>query len=307
MAHAAARRAGCERGQMMPLLALLIPVLMGAVALGVDISIFYFNWGRLQNAADASALAGASYLPGNPTQAVSTAKTYAGLNGVAAGEITSVVTAAGNQSITVSLKRTVPYYFAKVLGLKSSPVAVAATASVQNVGSTNGITPFGIQYNTVYTKGSALSLTEGVGPGNWGALALGGSGASNFSTNLANGYQTNVTAGQMLNTETGVMTGPVQSGVSARISAGLSSDPGGTSSSHTLTDARVMLVPMVDFGGVAGMSSVPVKGFAEVWLLGTTGSGSNMTVNVIFIDQVIPEAQPGNGQSFGAWMVVLTG
>jgi Flp pilus assembly protein TadG len=294
---------------MMALLALLIPVLMGAVALGVDISIFYFNWARLQTAADAAALAGGSYLPGNPTQAVATAKQYATLNGTASGEITSVVPAGNNMSITVNLKRSVPYYFAKVLGFVSSPVAASATASLQNVGSAIGISPIGLQYNTAYTKGQQITLYEGVGPGNWGALALGGSGASTFSNNLANGYQANVNVNDWLDvqTKTGVMDGPVKSGINARISAGLSSDPDGTFSSHTLDDARVMLVPMVDFAGINGSSQVPLKGFAEVWLVGISGGGSKLGINVIFIDQVVPQAKPGNGQSFGAWIVVLTG
>ncbi len=296
-------------GQMMVLLALLIPVLIGAMALGVDISIFYYNWGRLQNAADAAALASGSHLPGNPTQAVTTAKQYAGLNGVADAEIASVSVTADNKSITVGLRRTVPYYFARVLGLTSSPVAVSATASLQNVGSAIGISPIGVQFNTAYTKGQQMTLYEGVGPGNWGALALGGGGAATFSNNLANGYQTNVNVNDWLSvqTKTGVMDGPVKSGINARISAGLSSDPGGTFSSHTLDDARVMLVPMVDFAGSNGSSQVPLKGFAEVWLVGVTGNGSNLGINVIFIDQVVPKAKPGNGQSFGAWMVVLTG
>jgi Flp pilus assembly protein TadG len=252
-ASAARRRTSRNRrsGQMMALLALLIPVLMGAVALGVDISIFYFNWGRLQNAADAAALAGAGYLPANPTQAVATAKQFAGLNGIANGEITSVVAAPNKMSITVNLTRTVPYYFAKVLGLTSSPVAATATASVQNVGGATGITPIGIQFNTPYTKGQSLTVYEGVAPGNWSALALGGSGAKTFSDNLASGYQSNVNVNDWLNvqTKTGVMDGPVKTGINARISDGLSSDPGGTSSSHSLDDARVMLVPMVDFAG----------------------------------------------------------
>jgi Flp pilus assembly protein TadG len=310
MVHSATQRnrSITSRGQMMVLLALLIPVLMGAVALGVDISIFYFNWAQLQNAADASALAGAGYLPGNPTQAVTTAKQYAAMNGIANGEISSIVSAPNNQSITVGLKRTVPYYFAKVIGLTSSPVSVSATASLQNIGSAIGIVPIGVQFNTAYTKGQQMTIYEGVAPGNWGALALGGSGASTFSDNLANGYQANVNVNDLLSvqTKTGVMDGPVKRGIDARISAGMSADPGGTFSSHTLDDARVMLVPMVDFAGIAGSSQVPVKGFAEVWLVGISGGGSTLGINVVFIDQVVPKARPGNGQSFGAWMVVLT-
>ena len=48
-----------RRGQMLILFALLIPVIMLFVGLGLDIGWYYLNVSRLQNAADAAALAGA--------------------------------------------------------------------------------------------------------------------------------------------------------------------------------------------------------------------------------------------------------
>src|SRR6202043_2297970 len=43
---------------------IILPVLLGAMALGADFSIIYFNWAMVQKAADAAALAGASQLTG---------------------------------------------------------------------------------------------------------------------------------------------------------------------------------------------------------------------------------------------------
>src|SRR5690348_17014629 len=122
------------RGQIMILLALLLPVLLGAMALGTDIAVFYFQWGTLQRAADAAALGGASQLPGNPTSAMAAARDYAGRNGIAGGEIKSVTVSADHHSITISLTRNVPYYFGSVLGLGSSPVSARATAGVVPAG-----------------------------------------------------------------------------------------------------------------------------------------------------------------------------
>ncbi|MBR3747165.1 MAG: pilus assembly protein, partial [Selenomonadaceae bacterium] len=47
-----------QRGQMLVLFALLIPIILIFVGLGIDIGWYYLNVSRLQNAADAAALAG---------------------------------------------------------------------------------------------------------------------------------------------------------------------------------------------------------------------------------------------------------
>ena len=56
-----------ERGQALVLFALLSLVMIGSVAIVTDISWLWYGNQRMQRAADAAALAGAIYLPGNPT------------------------------------------------------------------------------------------------------------------------------------------------------------------------------------------------------------------------------------------------
>src|SRR5215469_2047085 len=78
-----------SKGQMVALITLILPVLIGVMALGADFSIVYFNWAMVQKAADAAALAGASQLTGE-TGSASTVQPsvveyvdgYACLNGV---------------------------------------------------------------------------------------------------------------------------------------------------------------------------------------------------------------------------------
>src|SRR5580704_3382460 len=104
-----------SRGQMVVIVALIIPVLLGAISLGTDVAVFYFNWMQLQKAADAAALAGANYLPDNPSTAQSAAIAYAESNGIKAAEIIATSVASNDLSISVTLQRTVPYYFARAL------------------------------------------------------------------------------------------------------------------------------------------------------------------------------------------------
>lgn len=298
-----ARRA--TRGQSSILLAILLPSLVGAIALGVDVSVFYFNWAKLQRAADAAALAGAAYLPDNTAAATSAANNYAALNSIAGSEIVLNQIAADNLSMTVQFSRDVPYYFAKVLGLSSGQVVARATAGVETAGAARNVIPIGVQYNTVYTYGQQLTLNTGVGPGNWDPLALGGTGASVYGDNIVNGYQGLIHVGDMVPTETGVMAGPTKSSFNTRISAGVSQFPSGTFSNHSLNDPRVVVTPMVDFAGINGRSEVPVQGFAVLWLSSVANNGKAITA--YFIEQTVPGSEPGTtGTNFGAYRAVLT-
>ncbi len=313
-------------GQTVVLVALMLPVLLGAVALGTDVTIFYFNWVQLQKAADSAALAGANWLPDNASQATTTANQFAQSNGVKASEIVSTTVAADDLSISITLQRTVPYYLAKVLGLTNGIVTTSATAappsppSTVNAGTPGqvppggdnnggnggtcasvggcGLVPIGLDCNTVYTDGTQITLQQGqLGPGNWDLLALGGVGGSNLRTNIANGYNSMVTVGDWVTTEPGKKVGPVDQGFQDRLDTASSVDPNGTFSSHTLNDPRVMILPVVDWQDPNGRSSVQVKAFASVWL----DSYSSGQVTVHFISQVIANSFGNpNAPYFGA-------
>ncbi|MGH7865319.1 MAG: TadE/TadG family type IV pilus assembly protein [Candidatus Binataceae bacterium] len=294
-----------RRGQTSILLAILLPSLVGAIALGVDISVFYFNWAKLQRAADAAALAGAAHLPSDTAAATSAATSYATLNSIAGSEIALNQIAGDHLSMTVQFSRTVPYYFAKVLGLSSGIVVARATATVKTAGAARHVIPIGVQHNTVYTYGQQLTLNTGVAPGNWHPLALGGNGASVYGNNIVNGYQGVIHVGDMLPTETGVMTGPTKSSFDTRIAAGLSQFPSDTFSNHSLNNPRVVVAPMVDFAGINGSSQVPVKGFAVLWLSSVASSGKAITA--YFIKQTVPGSEPGSGgTNYGAYRAALT-
>lgn len=292
-------------GQILVLMTLILPVLIGAMALGTDVAVLYFNWHLLQSAADDAALAGASYLPDYPPLAVANATSYAERNGVAIGEIRSISVSSDDKSLTIELGRYVPYRFGVLLGLFSGRVTAHATATVQPVGSVIGVTPIGIDYRTSYTAGQVVTLNEGmVGPGNWDPLALGGTGSSTMLNNIEDGYQGQISVGDQVLTDPGMATGPISTGFQYLLDEGISEDPSGTFSDHTINDPRVLIVPMVDFSAVNGSSEVPVKGFAALWLV---GFGSGNQVETYFISQVAPKSTPSTTASnFGAYRAVLT-
>ena len=117
-----------EAGQSVILVAISIALLCGVAALVADVGMVSVSQGQLQNAADAAALAAARDLPTAAT-AKTTAKTYAGYNGVATADTTATTPYNGNANrIEVVCKETVNYTFARVIGLNSTVVSARAVA-----------------------------------------------------------------------------------------------------------------------------------------------------------------------------------
>jgi Flp pilus assembly protein TadG len=292
------------RGQTAVMLVLLVPILLGVIALGTDIAVFYYNWAQLQKAADAAALAGGTRLPNNTADATSVAEQYAELNGAAANEVAAITFGAANSSITVKLRRIVPYLFARVLGLVENPVSASATAALQTAGSAGGTLPIGLDSQTAYSYGQSITMHQGgVGPGNWDGLALGCSGGSCYRENLASGYSGTLHTGDMIPSEPGATTGPTSEGINQRISNGREFDSCDTWNNFQQGDPRAVIVPIVDWTGCAGSCSVPVKAFASVWLNSVSGTDINAT----FIKMVVPNSTPSTtAPDYGAKHCELT-
>ncbi len=298
------------KGQVAVILALALPALIGAVALGTDVAIFYFNWVELQKAADSAVLAGATFLPATPSVAVSTAQNYAEINGIQNSEIVYVQVASDDLSIAMKLQRTVPYYFARVLGLTSGIVAVSAVAGIEASNSANGLVPIGLQYGTSLTPYEQITLklapAQGsVGPGNWEPLAMGYTpssdpGGSAYKTNIEYGYQSVININDMIYTEPGNLVGPTQQGIDYRLSEASST---GTVTDHPLNDPQVITIPIVNFNDPNGSSQVQVMGFAEFWIVSVNGQG-NITGE--FIDQVTAGGTPSSTAPIdGSFSVIL--
>jgi Flp pilus assembly protein TadG len=308
-----------SRGQIAVGLILVMTVVLGAIGLGADAALLYFNWVILQKGVDAAALAGAGYLEGNSTSApnaVSVAVTYAEHNGIKSSELTA--DGGGNQAyvpgpnyttITVTAKRTVPYAFFKLIGLSNGTVAASATAQMpEAAGCVNcssavatpgsqptvipgsicssigqcDVLPIGLDSSTPYQFDQSVTLNEGqVGPGNWGSLALGGTGGSNERTNIADGYQGPLAINQWVDTEPGFKKGPVGQGFSDRLAEAQSEFPNGTFSDHSPSDPRAVILPMVVWNSPNGRSEVEITGFAAVWI----DSESGGTIQAHFIQQ----------------------
>src|SRR5882762_687097 len=91
-----------ERGQAFIMVALMLTMLLGFIGIVIDVGWYEVNLVRVQRAADAAALAGVVYLPGNLGAGVVAAKAESSKNGFTDGAPGTSVTAtqdSGNPKI----------------------------------------------------------------------------------------------------------------------------------------------------------------------------------------------------------------
>jgi hypothetical protein len=205
---------------------------------------------------------------------------YAKLNGKA-GDIVVPPIVLDDTQITVTIRRTVTLFFGKFFSLISKEITGTATAVNKVIYQISGVAPLAVEkQNFVYGKLYTLKDGGGAGSnGNYGALAFGGRGASNYRNNLKYGYDEKIHVGQWVDTEPGNMSGPTVEGVNYRISL----DPAATFQTVNKNSPRVLTVPIVDSLDIKGRGEVQIVGFAAFFLEGVGGSGKDNYVTGRFL------------------------
>lgn len=244
------------KGQMAVVMTFAIATLLGAMALGTDVAVMYFNWVQLQKGADAAALAGAFYLipanvsqnpiatvaagcAGQPDAAKQAACTYAYNNNLATDannlkmvENSPNLPASTQPNIQVCVNRpNLPYLFGKVIGLNTYSVSATATGQDQYVGNFNG-PMFPVLFQCAGTCPGLSSISAGfaitfgtkfasvASSGNWQFLNMGGTGGYNLGSTIAGGTPpADVSIGSTITTKSGITWGDVSSGWNTRMAA----------------------------------------------------------------------------------------
>lgn len=220
-----------ERGQTLVLMVVFMVVLLGCAALAIDVGNWWLQKSELQNNADASALAGASTLPAGWTTAQAAAQSNYAKNGQSSDSVTyqNTTNSVAGDSVTVTATRTVPTWFASVLGIGSATITATAQATVESIAQANGpgIMPWGVLQNT-YTPGQNYAIyTTNVSNANNGAINIPynsnsscpvPSGSSVYR-NLISGSLTPcaVSLNETVTTDPGNNSGPTSQGLTSRI------------------------------------------------------------------------------------------
>lgn len=261
--------------------------LIGITAMVVDVGLILLEQQKLSDALDAAALAGAQDLVDDPEQAESKAIEYATLNGVSNP---TVVIDDDNKEITVNGQKEVPYYFAKIFGFDTKTITGSSKAQVKPITGGSGFVPIGI-VEQEFQYGVPYSLKLGAGDsesGNFGALALGGTGSANYLDNLKYGYDGNLAVGMTIPTEPGNMSGPTKSGIEYRLTA----DAGNYLCENYQTAPRdcnrILYLPIIGDMDLSGRDEVTIVGFAAFYLESVTGGGNESIIEGRFLQTVFP-------------------
>jgi len=198
----APRAAGSEAGQSTVLAVLFLAALIAMMAAVLDVGSWMRTDRNLQAEADAAALAAAQELPDAPATAIAKAVEYGGKNGghTSAGNVTITTTVLTNDTVSVTIQRTVPGVFSGIAGVDSATVHASAKARAGVLTSARYAAPIAVDIThpmlqckprPCFGVPTTLDL-EKVGPGAFRLLNLdqshGGTGPSDLADWILNGY-----------------------------------------------------------------------------------------------------------------------
>jgi Flp pilus assembly protein TadG len=198
-ALARAKRRERQKGQVLVLFVFTSFVIIGMVAVVIDVAWFWTNQQQMQRAADAGALAGAVYLPGDRTSAYAAARAEATKNGYTSGVAGVTVTpeqdSGNSRRLRVTITGPVEAYFARVFCAITSCTEQAAA---RVVGLAEFVLPvpmgspqnyFGVGYLVDATTSSSTSSASSVRTASTAVSGGGWSGTGNVYAN-DNAYST---------------------------------------------------------------------------------------------------------------------
>jgi len=272
-----------ENGNVSLLVLLLMVILLSATGFAIDMGRIVIDRAKLSNALDYAALAGAQELPDDPEAAKAEARAYLVDNGI---DPTLISINISEDRKTIELKGTkeLQFTFIRIMGFEktnvvgSSKVILGAVKSVKG-----GLRPFAVE-DFDYSYGTVITLKQEGGDGyhgNYGVVALGGTGSGNYESNALYGYKGEIAIGDEIQTEPGNMAN-----VSNALKEYINSIPD-TFNNFNRDSKRLWTVPLVDSLAENGRGTVVVTGFAEVFVESIQKKSGKIEINARFIRFVL--------------------
>ena len=322
-----AKRHPRERGVVIIYTAFFMLLMLGFVALGIDVSKLMATRTQLQRTADAAALAGASginFKTGDivPDTATARAQTTAALNKAFENAPTSVqllaadVTFPAAHEVRVVVRRdgtsgaSMVTHMAQVLGIRALDVTATATAKVERAEAPcEGLVPMAPINDPSQpwfdpTCGKYYDLKVDAGSGTQGNYQLldfppcdegqcqdvGGGGAE-IRCFAQYGYGCCIHIGDTyVMTQPGNKVGPFRQGMQARFDADIDRRSNICYQDYVGNGNRVIRVPIVESFNVPGKKLVKITGFSAFFI--TERPSGNGTLHGQFIYDIGP-AEPG--------------
>lgn len=292
-----------QKGTALIIVAFGMIAIFGTAAIVVDIGMLLIEKNKLEKTADAAVLAGALELPNAPDHAVSIALNYIEKNSFSQEDATVSVLDT-NHALQVTINHNTHFKFAPLLGFENKQIQVSSKAIIGSVSAVyEGIRPFVVEQQS-FTYGQQVVLKEEGGDGyhgNYGAIALSGTGASVFEDNIKHGFEGKLQVGNYIDTEPGNMAGPTLDGVDYIINGveDIIQGDDSTFNHYTPDSRRLWTIPIVDSLAVEGRSTVEIVGFALFFLEDVEKVSGQAEITGRFIEFVtngdISQSQPNYG------------
>ncbi len=276
-----------ENGTTIVIFAGMIVGILAFSALVTDIGYLMVERSRLKNTADAAALAAVREMVENRSNAQAVAIDYIQKND--RSNISKEISIPDTGYIaTVKLRKDVFFFFARILGVNGTEINVQSTAKMAPVVAVRGLRPLAVQQQT-FIFGQQYVLKEGAGDGtsgNYGAVALGGTGSDRYRDNIKYGYDSTIRLGDYIRTETGNMQGPTQEGVNYLMDQ-CNHYPKCTHQNYQLNCPKLIAIPVVNTLDVNGRKPIVVVGFASFFLEDYVDNGGHSEIKGRFIETIV--------------------
>lgn len=302
-----------SRGNILVLLALSMSLFLAVSALIVDMGLTLLAKEKLQHGLDAGALAGTGELAANPGNALAVAEKYL-LENVPNVSGYNITEAANGIGLNLWGKQDVSYFFAPFFGFNRGVVDASASARLGAVTGIRGAAPLAVeQHNFVFGQPYTLKQSPRgfmfrnyLGSGNFGALALGGSGASRYEENLKQGFQEMLAVGDVVETQTGNISGATSRGINYRLQQ-CKHNPRCTPDYFQPGCPRILLVPVYkELGEVSGqVKQVEIVGFSAFFVTEVAGNGTDNEITGYFVETVAAGTTRDSARNFGLKTVRL--
>ena len=291
-----------NKGSAAILLSIVMVVLLGFTALVVDIGMVYAERTKLSNAIDSAALAAILELPNHPEEAKAVAIEYLVKNNVDVGD-TEIIIGEDHRSIEIKGMKEVKHFFAPVLGILSSDTGATTKAIIGPASSVSeGVRPFAVE-KFPFQYGDTVILKAGAGDGyhgNYGAVALGGTGNSVFRDNSLYGYKGTISVGDLIDTEPGNMAGTVND-IRKYIN-----EESSDFENHPRNSKRLWTIPLVDDMDPNGRDELLVVGFGQFYVEDVVKAGGQTEITGRFVEFVTNAMIDQNLEDTGTYGAKLT-
>ncbi|KAF0194554.1 MAG: hypothetical protein FD169_1758 [Bacillota bacterium] len=291
-----------QRGSVTVIVLGAMVAILGLGAIVIDGGMLYYEQAKLQTAVDSVVLAGARVLHEGPLAVSTAAENVAIANGLSLLDLQlSINTATGK--VTASAVKQVELGLAKILNHSQAEVGALAEAQVGGISGLKGMAPLGVIWQE-FLFGQLYDIKVGAGDGgggNYGALALGGTGSANYRDNLRYGYPGWLRVGDIIMTEPGNMSNPTKLAIEGRIDA---CQHGCTFDRYVASCSKVLFVPVIN-SLPNGRGEVTIIGFAGFFVDDYTGQGNQNYIRGRFI-QSFASGEAGASSSYGLTMIKLT-